>query len=348
MRFSFTEDQLLFRDTVRDLLQKAFPPEALRRYWDGDHADADAVWALLSEMGVVGLTVPEANDGMGMSQLDLVLLLQEAGQAGYPGLLAETTAVAAPLLAEFDPESLREEWLPRIAAGTAKVAVGLDGASYVVGAELADLVIFVRDGRVVAVPGPSLTFEPQPSVDGARHLAVVSGGEADEVVVASGEDAIDVVMRALDLGALATAAQLLGVAQAMLDVTVAYTKEREQFGVVIGSFQAIKHHLADALLQLEFAKPVVYNAAYSVSQGRPTASRDVSMAKVFASDAAAAVAATALQCHGAIAYTVEYDLHFWMKRSWALVAAWGSAAHHREQVAKTLLDPAPESALDAS
>jgi alkylation response protein AidB-like acyl-CoA dehydrogenase len=133
-----------------------------------------------------------------------------------------------------------------------------------------------------------------------------------------------------------TAAVLVGLGQRMLDLTVAYVAEREQFGVPIGSFQAVKHHLADALKELSFARPTVYRAAHSLATGAATRSRDVSMAKAMASDAARFVGRIALQCHGAIGYTVEHDLHLYLKRTWALATAWGNAAWHRDRVARAI------------
>ena len=141
---------------------------------------------------------------------------------------------------------------------------------------------------------------------------------------------------ALDRGALGTAAVLVGLGQAMLDMTVGYVKERQQFGQPIGSFQAVKHHLADAALALAFARPAVWRAAWSVAHLEPTRARDVSMAKAMASDAAELVGRKALQCHGAIGYTVEADLHLYLKRTWALARTWGDAAHHTDRVAQAL------------
>jgi alkylation response protein AidB-like acyl-CoA dehydrogenase len=141
---------------------------------------------------------------------------------------------------------------------------------------------------------------------------------------------------AIDRAALGTAAQLVGLGQAMLDMTVAYVKDRQQFGVPIGSFQAVKHHLADALKELAFARPVVQRAAWSLANGEPTAARDVSMAKATASDAASFVARQALQCHGAIGYTVEHELHLYLKRTWALSRAYGDAPYHRDRVGRAI------------
>jgi alkylation response protein AidB-like acyl-CoA dehydrogenase len=149
-----------------------------------------------------------------------------------------------------------------------------------------------------------------------------------------------VIDRAVDRGALGTAAVLVGLGQRCLDLTVAYVRERRQFGQPVGSFQAVKHHLADAALALEFARPAVWRAGWSVAHDVPARSRDVSMAKAMASEAAERAARKALQCHGAIGYTVEADLHLYLKRIWALARAWGDAAHHTDRVADALRPPA--------
>jgi alkylation response protein AidB-like acyl-CoA dehydrogenase len=124
----------------------------------------------------------------------------------------------------------------------------------------------------------------------------------------------------------------------MLDLTVAYVTERRQFGAPIGSFQAIKHHLADVRIAIEFASPLVYRAAYSLATGDPDAMLHGSMAKAQSADAAELAARMALQCHGAIGYSYEYDLHLWMKRAWALARTWGDASWHRDRVARAILD----------
>jgi alkylation response protein AidB-like acyl-CoA dehydrogenase len=353
VRFAFTDDQLLFRDAVRDFLAKECPADLVRASWETDTGRSDDLWRGLAELGVVGLTAPEDQGGLGMSELDLVLLLEEAGRAALPEPLLETTAVVIPLLAdvlagaagpaavEGLPGQLAAEWLPRLASGEARATVSLAGEPLVPDAHVADLVVLGRGDRLFAVPGTSVGLEAQPSIDGARRLYSVTWDESVEVPLASGDAAWPLINATFDRGALATAAELVGLADHLLAVTVDYVAQREQFGVPVGSFQAVKHHLADALLQLEFAKPLVHRAAYAMAGGLDTASRDVSMAKAQASDAAALVVRHALQCHGAIAYTVEYDLHLWMKRVWALAAAWGDAAYHRERVAVSVLGPPP-------
>ncbi len=350
MRFAFTDDQLLFRDTVRDLLAKECQPEQVRFAWVDDDGRLADVWAALAEMGVLGVQVPELHGGLGLDERDLVLLLEETGQVGLPDPVVETVAVAAPLLADVlgggGPSAAAiqvggrslGEWLTGIAEGEVLVAVALDSPLVSHGAD-AQLVLARHDDRLVALPGDAVAATPQASVDGARTLASLTWSPADEVELAGPTDASAVVARALDRAALGTAAQLIGLGQRLLDLSVAYVKERHQFGVPIGSFQAVKHHLADALLALEFARPVVYAAAWSLATDQADASRAASHAKVAAGDAARLVGRQALQCHGAIGYTVEYDLHLYLKRVWALSEAFGGTAAHRAKVAESLLGP---------
>jgi len=319
----------------------------VRYAWVDDDGRLRDVWAALGEMGVLGVQVPESHGGLGLGELDLVLLLEEAGRVALPDPLVEVAAVASPLLADLAGAhasdaavAAADRWLPAVAAGEAVVALALDDDGGIVshGGD-ADLLVAFREGALVAVPGDRVQATPQPSVDGARTLATVRWSGADETELAAGDVAAAAVARARDRGALGTAAVLVGLGQHLLDLTVAYAKERRQFGVPIGTFQAVKHHLADVALRLEFARPVVYAAAWSLHTGQADASRAASHAKAAASDAARFAGRQALQCHGAIGYTVEYDLHLWLKRVWALSGAWGDAAQHRRQVADALLGP---------
>lgn len=338
MRFAFTEDQLLFRDTVAELFAKECPPEKVRWSWEDPVGRDEGTWAALAEMGVTGLTVPESFGGMGMNEIDLLPILTEAGRCAYPGPLVETVAVAAPMLADVAPGAVADAWLPRIADGSAIVTVQLEGQPYVNDMHIADLLIAQRGDRLFAIPADRVRSTAQVSVDGARRPFSVEWDEADAELIVSGEAGIRVADRAFDRGAAATAAQLIGLGEQMITMTVSYVVDRKQFGVPIGSFQAVKHHLADAELKVSFARPAVWAAAYGLASGSTEIAREVSMAKCFASDAAEVVARKALQTHGAIGYTTEHDLHFWLKRSWALASSWGDAMWHRRRVAHILLD----------
>ncbi len=218
------------------------------------------------------------------------------------------------------------------------IAVGLAHAPYVSLAGSADLFILQRGDELHAVEARDVSLTAQPSVDGSRRLASVAWSPGPATCIASGEAARRAAARAFDRGALATSAVLVGLARQLLDLTVEYAKVRHQFGKPIGSFQAVKHHLANALVAVEMARPMVLHAAYALTSGDPEAPVHVSMAKARASDAALVTARAALQCHGAIGYAVEHDLHLWMKRAWALASEWGDAAWHRARVGAVILD----------
>jgi alkylation response protein AidB-like acyl-CoA dehydrogenase len=326
MRFAFSDDQLAFRDAVRDLLTKMAGPETLRAVWDGDRGRDPVVWSHLAEMGVLGLLAPESAGGLGLDEVDLVLILEECGRAALAGPVVEHAAVAVPTLAAAEADSP----LRAAAAGDIVVTAASGRAAVPFGAE-ADLLLIERDGVVQAVePADLITGDPLTSVDRSRPFAEVNWSKA---IPLSGADPALFRARA----AAATAAVLCGLAAHLIETTAGYVKERRQFGVPIGSFQAVKHHLADALIALEHARPAVYYAAWSIATGQPTLSRDASFAKAYANEAAGLAARVALQCHGAIGYTYEHDLHLWLKRVWSLRLAWGDTPHHRRQVAAAVL-----------
>ncbi len=309
MRFAFTEDQLLFAGGLRDLLAKECTPAHVRAAWDDGTGHVPTLWAHLTEMGVFGMLVPEADGGLGGTEVDLVLLLEELGRAAAPGPVLETAAVVAPALNDA------------AVVGTAAI----DGSPYVPHARVADVVLV--PGGVIRVADATLTDVD--GIDGGRRLFSVSGASLEAVDY---DEAL-----AFDRGALGAAAALVGLSEHMIDVAAEYARQREQYGRPIGVNQAVKHLLADALLKVEFAKPAVYRAAWSVAVNEPTRARDVSMAKAFASDAAYRTSRSAMQVHGAIGYTWEADLQLWMKKAWALQRAWGDATFHRRRVASAVL-----------
>ena len=221
-----------------------------------------------------------------------------------------------------------------IAKGEARVAVGLASEPFVRDADVADLLILQRGNEVHFVAQGDVSLREKSSVDRSRRLFAVDGR------LARRRDAARAVARPSIAPPSPPSAQLLGLAARMIEITRDYVKVRKQFGAPIGSFQAVKHHLANALLRLELARPAVYRAAHSVTHADREASTHVSMAKACASDAATFAARVSLQCHGAIGYSFEHDLHLWMKRAWALAAAYGDAAWHRERVARAIIDTA--------
>ncbi|MEV4252080.1 acyl-CoA dehydrogenase family protein [Spirillospora sp. NPDC049652] len=313
MRFVPTEEQRLFAASLDKLLDQADTPSAIRAWASGDHTPGRRIWTSLAEAGVFALAVPEEHDGMGPLPVELVTAMHELGRHAVPGPLVETIAAAALLTAIGDTH-----WLPRIAAGEALVSVA---APYALDADVADLVLVVRDGDLYeAEPARAL----RPSIDPSRRLFEVTPtrrlGAADEP--------------ALDLATLTCAAQHLGLGRRLLEVSVDYAKTRHQYGHPIGEYQAVKHHLADAVIDLEFARPLIHAAA--LAHGTPDFPRDVSAAKIAAAEAAYGTAKTALQVHGAIGYTAEYAPSLWIRKARALHTAWGSPATHRARLIAAL------------
>ena len=319
MDFTITEDQATLTTGVRDYLAGVHAPGLLRALDASDSRRSEGVWQGLVEMGLPGLLVPEAEGGLGLSLLDAVLIAAELGRAGVAEPLADTALVAAPLLAKAGGQ---EALLAAIASGEAKIALqhpvnpwvaDLDGASHLLSVKDGALLLAERNGAAELID----------SVDPLRRL---------HAPVAASGTAVGSAEALLDHAALIAAAQLVGVADAMLEQATDYAKNRSQFGQPIGSFQAVKHHLATAVVKIEFAKPVIQRAAVALAEGAASAPVHVSHAKLAASDAAWAMSETAIQTHGAMGYTYEVDLHFWMKRAWALAGAWGDRAFHLARI----------------
>jgi len=332
MRFAFDDDQLEFAAALKEVLSRECPPEVVRAAWDG--APSTALWSTLSDMGVVGLLAAETDGGLGLADIDLVSLLFEAGRVAAPIPLVDVAAVAVPTLSSFGTDE-QSSIVSALADGSRRVALGLlVDRSIVAQADAADDLLLEAHDGLHLVPISAVQLEALESVDGSRRLARVTWTPSAATRLA---DPAAASSSALDRAAVATAAELCGLSRTMLDLTVAYVSERKQFGVPVGSYQALKHRLADALLALEFAQPLVWRAAQSVGDGHPEASVHASMAKAAASDAGGVVAEAALQCHGAIGYTVEYDLHLFLKRTWALQRRVGDAAWHRRRVRRALL-----------
>lgn len=326
MRFVLDAEQRLFGETLGKLLAESSVPRVVRDWAAGGHEPGLALWRTLAETGVFAVAVPESAGGPGPLPVELVTAFHELGGHGVPGPYAEAVA-AAVLLDRLGDEALASRWLPALAEGASVVTLALPPAvPYALDADAADVALLVDGDRLcAAVPG-----EVRASLDPARRLFPVTPGE----VLAEGPHVAAAAAQAYDMGVLACAAQLVGTGRRLLEVSVDYARTRRQFGRPIGEFQAVKHHLADALVGLEYARPLVHGAA--LAYGTPDFARDVSAAKAAASEAAYAAAKIALQVHGAIAYTDEYDPSLLIRRARALHTAWGSPPAHRARVIAAL------------
>jgi alkylation response protein AidB-like acyl-CoA dehydrogenase len=348
MDFTFTEDQLLFRESVRDFLVNEVTPERIRAGWETGSGRDATLWGQLAQLGLTGMTVPEAHCGLGMNALDFVLLAQECGYVALPEPLVHTVLVAVPMLQEIGGE-LAAQWLPRIAAGDARVVVGMEQNLLVEDAHVADLLLLQRGDALLVATADQVSLQYNESIDPSRKLFAVAAS-ADATNIASGDIAAAMFAGALNRGALGCAAQALGLAQRMIDLAVKYTSERQQFGKPIGSFQAVKHHMANVAVRLEYAKAPTHRAAYAIataqaSAGDASVGRAVSHAKLVACEAANLAAKNCHQVHGAMGYTWEVDLHIFMKKAWALANTWGDAGFHKSRVAEHIF--APGAALGA-
>ncbi|QBJ97138.1 acyl-CoA dehydrogenase [Rhodococcus sp. ABRD24] len=328
MKFSLSTEQRDFADSLRNLLASADTPAVVRSWGENDTAPGLALLQQLAETGVTALAVPEDLDGIGAHPADLAVAFIELGRAAVPGPILETAAAVPALLSALDDQELAKRFLPGIAEGTLASLVLEPSTPRALDADVAESVLRVS-GDTLELVRATTQLE---SVDPARRLFEVESVET----LAQGADVVAAADKAYDLAVLAASAQLIGAGHAMIETATEYAKNRSQFGRVIGSFQAVKHHLSDALVAVEMAKPLVYGAAISIAEGSDTIARDVSAAKVAAANAAYVASRKALQVHGAIGYTLECDLSLWLTKTRALQSAWGTASAHRARIASAL------------
>lgn len=318
MKFSFTDDQRLFAEGLRELLANECPASVVREAWENGTGHSPELWSHLSGMGVLSMLAPESAGGMGGSFVDAILLFQELGRAAVPGPVLEHMAVAVPALAST-------RFGAPLIAGDSVATLWVDDSPYVAHAGVADVI--VRNDHVLE----SFDATDAHGMDGGRRLFTVTGGDRTNA------DANVGGLVPFDAMALASAAYLIGLSERMIEIAAEYARVREQFGKPIGSFQAVKHLMSDALLKVEFAKAPTYRAAFSASTGADTSVRDISMAKALASEAAYRTSRSTMQVHGGIGYTWEADLQLWMKKAWALMRSYGDANFHRRRVSGFVL-----------
>lgn len=309
--------------SIDALLSKADSSAIARAWVAGDRDPASAVFAQLAQTGVFGLMIDEEHGGAGAGAVEMVVAAEELGRHGVPGPLAETLAVVPALLAAAGATSILE----RIVAGELVTVAAAPGAPRAADAPTAAEVYLLADG----VLSTAEVVRTESTVDPTRTVSTL---RAAHTMCEDVDGA-----RATDLGALATAAQLLGLGEHMLAIASEYALARKQFGRAIGSFQAVKHHLADVAIAVEMARPLVYGAAVGVDGGVPETThvaRDVSAAKVAAADAAYLASRRSLQVLGAIGYTAEHDLSLYVTKTRALIGAWGTPAAHRARILENL------------
>lgn len=322
MKFLLEEEHHDLAAAIDAMLAKAAVPAAARDWADGKYEGGLGIWRSLTDIGVTALLVGDDYGGSGAGAVEMVVAAERLGRFAVPGPVAETLA-GVPILLR-DTESVQQlaahvrgELTTLAAAPLAPRAVDTDVAT-----------AYLVDGATLSA---GVAGELAQSVDPTRRLAALSAGEPLDHDVDP--------TAAIDHAVLATAAQLLGLGDRMLTIVAEYAKSRTQFGAPIGSFQAVKHHLADVVVALEMARPLVHGAALALDGRVPDdvlATREVSAAKVAAGDAAYLAARRSLQVMGAIGYTAEHDISLFITKTRALVSAWGTGAVHRARILETL------------
>lgn len=369
MDFALSPDQELLRSAARAFLEERATPAVVRALWEDPRGESEALWKEMAQLGWLGLGLPEAWGGSALGMVEAAVLLEELGRVAWPGPYLET-ALLARAVAGAGSASQHERWLPAIAAGDARGAIaflddGLDwspGAArtvaeparagtlslsgtkrFVPWAHVADaLLVPAREASglslfLVEGGAPGLRVRAAPAMDPGTRWATVEldgvavGPEARVGPPGGGAPILAALLRA---GAVGAAAGMLGCARRCLDRSVAYAKVREQFGQPVGSFQAIRHKCAEMLLLVENAHAATYYAAWALDAAADDAEVAASVAKSYVGDAARQVCGEAIQVHGGIGFTWEFDLHLYVKRAKALEASYGDGPYHREEIAR--------------
>ncbi len=375
MDFDLTREQRLLKRSAREFLKKECPPSLMRELKDDARGYPAKMWDRMADLGWTGVMIPEEYGGTGGSFLDLCILLETMGEVCCPGPFFSTIVLGASAVMRGGTEAQKEFILPRIADGdiilalavtepgtwydTANIRLAadsdrqdyiLDGTKlFVANAHLADYIICAARTDASGPPAEGLTLflvdaqSPDIKYRVMQSLAYDKQCEVvfDRVRVPRG-NVLGEVNRASVLleplrqkAAVAKCAELVGCIQTAFDMTVAYARQRKQFGRPIGSFQAVQHHCANMAVDVDGSRFLTYQAAWKISQGL-AAGKAAAMAKAWTSGAARRVTGLAHQIHGAISFTEEYDVHLYYRRAKAGEVAWGDAAYHLEQVARHL------------
>jgi len=370
--FGFSEEQEMLRQSARGLLEKECPSAAIRRLMDDERGYDPVVWKKMADLGWMGLVIPEEFGGAGLNYVDLVLVMEEMGRVVLPSPFI-WTAMVAEALRRAGSDAQKKALLPKIAAGELIATIAwqepsaswdassitmtarpagtdfiLDGVKlFVNGGHIADCILIAartggtgEDGITLfalEAERAGITTTPLKTMDQTRKLAEVkfTGVKATtaDMIGAVGEG-WPVLSSILDRGKVMIAAEMMGGAQKVLDMTVEYAKVRAQFGRPIGSFQAVQHKCANMMIDVEGAKSAVYYAAWAVSNDAPDAAVAAAVAKAAASDAFRRVSAEGIQLHGGIGFTWDHDLHLYFKRAKSSEFTFGDATYNRELIAQ--------------
>ncbi len=367
--FRFTEEQQQLRTAVRKFCADNFDEPTVRHLMESEVPFDPKVWHRLgSELGVLGLSVPEADGGVGGSLVDQAVAVEEFGATLACGPLFGTVFLAIPALVACPPGPARDELLAELVEGTKTAAVAVadkagafdpsavtvtanddtatGAVQRVVDAGAADeILVAARTSAgiglyAVDASASGVTRTPLITMDLTRPQAIVEFTDAPARLLAGPQEAERVITHALQAGSALLAVEQVGAAQHLLDLSVDYSKSRLQFGRQIGSFQAVKHKLADMLVDLEHARSTAYHAVWALGDASDDPALAASIAQATASAAFSRIAADTIQVHGGIGFTWEHQSHLYFKRAATDAALLGTAEEHRARVADMVLDTA--------
>ena len=369
MNFGFSEEQELLRDEARKFLDQSCPMEEVRRLMETPEGFARDLWKQIAELGWLGITIPERHGGAGLGWVDLVVLLEETGRSLFPSPLISNTLAASALIAAGSVEQ-RTHWLPALAHGSEIGTLAIleasdslepdaielrgepDGEGFRLSGEkrfVADAgaaSLFVTAFRSGANGEISLALVERqtegvqardfPTMDRTKRLGTLALADVRvprEALLGEPGRAWPLIAALLDRGAVAVTAEVIGAAEAANSLTVEYARGRVQFEQPIGRFQAVKHPLAEMYVDTESFKSLLYYAAWAIDHSPDEVPRYASMAKAYASEAFRRIGIDAVQLHGAVGYTSEYDIQLYLKRSKWASPAFGDAAYHYQRIA---------------
>jgi alkylation response protein AidB-like acyl-CoA dehydrogenase len=354
MQFGLNESQRILQANARKFFAAECPMTEVRRIMETEHAHDEKLWSHMAKQGFLGAIIPEDAGGMGLGMVELAALAEEMGRALVPGAFISNVLAAAALHAAGS-----KKYLAEIASGKTKATLALVESSakwdldavqmsalegekmFVPDAGVADVILVAARDRgelaLYAVDSKSLNKSPMPAVDLTRRLYKLSfhsGGE----LLARGDAARNALEHALDIATVALCAEMTGGMQRTLEIAVEYAKTRKQFGKPIGQYQAVQHQCADMYLWTESSRSAAYYAAWALDSAIPEARTAVSVAKVYASDAARETGNRGVQVQGGMGFTWENDAHLFYRRAKASEIAFGDATYHRERIARQVID----------
>jgi len=367
MEFGLSESQEFLKDSARKFFAGECPSSEMRRLMETDTAYDATLWSKITDQGYTGIIFPEAYGGVGLGKVELMLLMEEAGHTLLPGPFFSTVVLAGSVLDAMGTPAHKNQYLAPICRGEVRATVALVEATsswnpqdvqlnatggkltgeklFVTDAAIADFLIVVARNGVFAVDSKArgLKISPMATMDLTRKPYVVEFNNTPAEQIGSSTD----LPRAFDIATAALAAEMVGGMQRTLEITVEYAKTRKQFGKPIGMFQAVQHQCADMYLETESSRSAVYYAGWALEENSPDAATAVSIAKMYASDAARTVGNRGIQIHGGMGFTWENDLHLYYRRAKASETAFGDATFHRERIARLVLDEGAASAKSA-